>query len=163
MSHLYRTKSFSADSNSHPVVVHCSDPRYQPHFQDFLTRALGLVRYALIAVPGGAQFLAAAASAQKFSGMGWRWVKFVHHVARANRLILIGHADCRWYIELGCSAEPAQLAARVQQDLRSVAAEAQRRFIRARAELYFAQLSDDAAIVEPVALEQPADWLGQVR
>jgi hypothetical protein len=146
-----------------PLVVHCSDPRYQSHFQDFLTRALGLERYALIAVPGGAQFLSLEENPRPVSREGWHWLRFALQVARAERLILIGHADCRWYIELGCSAEPAQLAARVQQDLRSVAAEAQRQFIRARAELYFAQLSGDAAIVEPVALEQPADWLGQVR
>ena len=35
------------------IVVHCSDPRYQPHFQQFLNTALGLGHYGLIAVPGG--------------------------------------------------------------------------------------------------------------
>ncbi len=34
------------------LVIHCSDPRYQIAFQDFLRNKLGLDHYALIAVPG---------------------------------------------------------------------------------------------------------------
>lgn len=147
----YQTAPLPVGAETFPLVVHCSDPRYQPHFQDFLLRGLQLQRYALIAVPGGAQFLAEEAAAQKFSGIGWRWLKFVHDVARAERLILIGHADCRWYVELGCDSQPQQLAARVQQDLRGVAAEVHRQFPQARMECYFARLAGDAAMVEPVS------------
>ncbi len=35
------------------LVIHCSDGRFQPHFQDFLRRDLGVEHYTLVAVPGG--------------------------------------------------------------------------------------------------------------
>ena len=42
------------------LVIHCSDPRYQAPFQDFLRGQLKLDRYALLAIPGGPQFLTLA-------------------------------------------------------------------------------------------------------
>jgi hypothetical protein len=150
MSQAYRTKSFAVDSESHPLVVHCSDPRYQPHFQDFLVSGLNLERYALIAVPGGAQFFAEEAAAQKFSGIGWRWLKFVHNVARAKRLILIGHADCLWYHELHASEEPRDVRQRVCDDLKHVRENLAVRFPLARAELFYTHLEGHCAVMESI-------------
>jgi hypothetical protein len=150
MSQAYRTKSFTVDSESHPLVVHCSDPRYQPHFQDFLVSGLQLERYALIAVPGGAHFLAEEAAAQNGFGMGWRWLKFVHTVARAKRIILIGHADCLWYHELHASEAPRDVRQRVCDDLRRVRENLAARFPLARTELFFACLDGRQAVIEPV-------------
>jgi hypothetical protein len=84
---------------SDTVVIHCSDPRFQLPFQDFLRGRLGLTRYALIAVPGGPQFLTLAGYLPKFSWVGWRWVKFVMDLSPVRRVILITHEDCRWYLD----------------------------------------------------------------
>jgi hypothetical protein len=131
-------------------VVHCSDPRYQPHFQDFLRHGLSLERYALIAVPGGAHFLTLVEYLPKFSWVGWRWVKFTLDVARAERVILMGHDDCRWYLDLRFGHDPARLRERIAADLRHVRAGLTERFPHLRVESYYARLDGEHAAVEPL-------------
>src|SRR5512135_2440107 len=93
----FRTEPRQPSPDTDVIVVHCSDSRYQPHFQDFLKRGLGLESYALVAVPGGPQFLTLAEYLPKFSWVGWRWIKFLTELTRPRRVILIGHDDCSWY------------------------------------------------------------------
>jgi hypothetical protein len=97
MADLYHTSPMGAGGESHVLVVHCSDPRYQPHFQEFLHQGLGVDRYALVAVPGGPQALAPDDLAPKFGWAAGRWLKFMHQIANTNRVILIAHGECRWY------------------------------------------------------------------
>jgi hypothetical protein len=150
MPEIFRTSPVKATTNPTPLVIHCSDPRYQPHFQDFLRNALKLDRYAVIAVPGGAHFLTLADNQPQFSWVGWQWVKFVHSVARAERVVLFGHHDCRWYLEMSSTHDPAQLPARVAEDLRSVRGALLERFPRLRVETYFARFEGDIAVVDSV-------------
>ena len=124
------------------LAIHCSDPRYQTHFQDFLRHELNLPRYALIAVPGGAQFLTLLDYLPKFSWAGWRWMKFMVNLTRPERVILLAHDDCRWYVETGFVRHPEGLRAQVVNDLRKVRASFLQRFGGLRVELYFARLQD---------------------
>src|ERR1700676_1988249 len=98
---LYYTSAHGAGGESKPLVIHCSDPRYQPHFQEFLQTGLGLAHYALIAVPGGPHCLTLSDYLPKFAWAGWRWVKVMERVAQPERIILIAHDDCRWYVTMG--------------------------------------------------------------
>jgi hypothetical protein len=148
MNPSYRTQPQTSVGDSHPLVVHCSDPRYQPHFQDFLVNGLGLSSYALIAVPGGAQFLTLVDYLPKFSWVGWRWLKFVHGVARAEKLILIGHEDCRWYLDLRFGRSSVPLRERVTRDMHRVKETVKERFPQVRTELYFAHLSGQFAEID---------------
>lgn len=148
MPAIFRTAEIRIRSESAPVVIHCSDPRYQPHFQDFLRTGLKLDHYALVAVPGGAHFLTLVDYLPKFSWVGWRWVKFVHDVAQAERVILIGHDECRWYLDMRFSLDPARIRERVIEDLRRVRSALIERFPHLRAELYFARLEGDTAAIE---------------
>lgn len=150
MPEIFRTSPVRATAQSTPLVIHCSDPRYQPHFQDFLRNALSVEHYALIAVPGGAHFLTPADNPPQFSWVGWPWVKFVQDVARAERVILIGHDECRWYLDACSGLDPAQLRACITEDLRGVRAGLLERFPHLRVELYFARLDGDLAAIEPV-------------
>jgi hypothetical protein len=151
MPETYRTPAQPSRVESAPVVVHCSDPRYQPHFQDFLRNGLGLDHYALVAVPGGGQFLTLAEYLPKFSWVGWRWVKFVIDLTRPSRVILIAHDDCRWYLDSRFAPDPARVRDKMLDDLRRVRAElAERLGPTARVELYFARLVGDSASFEPV-------------
>jgi hypothetical protein len=95
----YVTKpAVNADElGSDVLVVHCSDPRFQPHFQDFLHGGLGLDRYALLAVPGGAHCLTLTDYLPKYAWAQWHWLKFLGDLLRPRRVVLIGHDDCRWY------------------------------------------------------------------
>jgi hypothetical protein len=74
---IFRTAPSPAQSEAFPLVVYCSDPRYQPHFQDFLARGLQMERYALIAVPGGAQFLSLLRGCRETRPLSsrWRWAR----------------------------------------------------------------------------------------
>jgi hypothetical protein len=147
----YRTAPFEGKREGGVVVIHCSDPRFQPHFQDFLGRGLGLESYGLIAVPGGAQFLTLVDYLPKFAWAGWRWVKFMVDLAKPERIILIAHDDCRWYLDLRFGRpDPARLRERLAQDLQRVRAALAERFGDRRIELYFARLEDGSATFEPL-------------
>ena len=148
MPEIYRTALPAAKSEAGILVVHCSDPRYQPHFQDFLHNGLGLERYALIAVPGGPQFLTLSEYLPKFSWVGWRWVKFMMGLTQPERVILIAHDDCRWYLDLRFWSQVATLRERQLNDLRQVQRELADRFAGAKIELYYARLEDGKAAFE---------------
>lgn len=148
MPEIYRTALPQAKAESGVVVVHCSDPRYQPHFQDFLRKGLGLERYGLIAVPGGPQFLTLSEYLPKFSWVGWRWVKFLMSLADPERVILIAHDDCRWYLDKRFWAQSSALRERQVTDLQQVRQRLAERFGRSRIELYYARLEDGKAAFE---------------
>ena len=150
MPESFRTPDVVPATDTAVVVVHCSDPRYQPHFQNFLHGSLTLVRYALIAVPGGVQFLTADDEPASIAQQGWRWMKFMQEVAKAQRVILIGHDDCRWYFGLGFSQDTARVRARIIRDLVSVHAGLLERFPALSVESYFAALDGDTAEIHPL-------------
>jgi hypothetical protein len=136
---------------SDTLVIHCSDPRFQVPFQDFLRGRLGLSAYALIAVPGGPQFLTLVEYLPKFSWVGWRWVKFVVDLAKARRVILIAHEDCRWYLD-GRFGQHADVYQKQLVDLASVRAALEERFGNLAVECYYARLDGGQAVFE----RQPA-------
>ncbi len=121
------------------VVIHCSDPRFQPHFQDFLRRDLNLPNYFLVAVPGGPQFLTLASFLPKFSWAGWRWVKFAMNLGNPERVILIAHEECRWYRQVRFGTSPPDLREVQVKDLQQVRCEFAERFAKAKVELYYAR------------------------
>ena len=130
------------------IVVHCSDPRYQPHFQDFLHGGLQLDRYALIAVPGGPQCLVLAGYQPKFSWAGWRWMKFMKNIAKPARIVLIAHDDCRWYIENRYVPHPSEAREHQIKDLGQARAELGERFGKVSIELFYATLDGESAQFE---------------
>jgi hypothetical protein len=151
MPEVFRTQPLAAAGETGTaLVVHCSDPRFQPHFHDFLRLGLDLDRYALLAVPGGAQFLTLADYLPKFSWAGWRWVKFIGEIAPPARVVLIAHDDCLWYKRVRGRSQPAEIHAKQLEDLRRVAVEVHERFRNVTVELYFARLDGGAAAFESV-------------
>jgi hypothetical protein len=149
MSVVYRTRHTTAHQ-AEAFVVHCSDPRYQGHFHDFLTAHLGLHSYGLVAAPGGPQLLRAAELLPKFAWAGWRWTKFLMEIARPLRVILIGHDDCRWYTEGPLRLARGDPRERVIADLRTVREELRERYPNLGVELYFTRLDGENAVFEAV-------------
>jgi len=135
------------DEKGGALVVHCSDGRFQAHFQEFLREKLGVEHYALIAVPGGAQFLTMDAP-PRFSGVGWTWEKFMIDLLHPERIILIAHEDCRWYRDRPSGA--AGLREREIADLHVVRAALAERFDCDGVELYYARLENGECLFEPV-------------
>ena len=144
---LYYTSAHGAGGESKPLVIHCSDPRYQPHFQEFLETGLGLAHYALIAVPGGPHCLTLSDYLPKFAWAGWRWVKVMERVARPERIILIAHDDCRWYSSMGYVSGATSLRERQIADLKTARTALAERY-GAKVDLYYARLEGDHAVFE---------------
>lgn len=147
----FRTGPVHPSAESDVVVVHCSDPRYQPHFHQFLTAGLGLERYALVAVPGGPQFLTLAEYLPKFSWVGWRWMKFLVDLSKPRRVVLIAHDDCRWYHDSRFFHPHLTVGDRQLADLRQVRAAFAERFPGVAIDVYFARLDGDQAVFEPTS------------
>jgi hypothetical protein len=144
---LYYTSGRGSGGESKPLVMHCSDPRYQPHFQEFLEKGLGLPHYALIAVPGGPHCLTLSEHLPKFAWAGWRWVKVMEQVAKPPRIILIAHDDCRWYLSVGFVSGATSLRERQIADMKTARTELLERF-GAPVELYYARLDGEHAVFE---------------
>ena len=140
----YRSMQITANP-SHVVVIHCSDPRYQPHFQDFLRTGLGLTNYGLIAIPGGAQMLSPSEPHDALRNHGAGWFDFMANLMTAERCILIGHGDCRWYLENLIAPDAACLKETQERDLRAVERQIHRRFPLIRTELYFGEIQGERA------------------
>ena len=139
---MYQT-SVRSGGESHPVVVvHCSDPRYQPHFQEFLRVHMKLDRYGLVAIPGGAQCFTLSSYLPKFAWSGLRWMKFMVNLTNPARVILIGHDDCRWYIENRFVHDAARAKEHIISDMRGARSELNERFPGVPVDLFYATLVD---------------------
>jgi hypothetical protein len=151
MAQAYRPQNIDP-KQAHTLVIHCSDPRYQPHFQDFLRLRLGLPHYGLIAIPGGAQMLAPSESRDTVRDHGIAWLDFMATLMSADRCILIGHADCRWYLENGIARDHSCLKETQARDLEAVRSEIHKRFPSIATEIYFAELSGPQANFTPLGM-----------
>jgi hypothetical protein len=153
MPETYRSRKI-AGTPSHVVVIHCSDPRYQPHFQDFLRSGLGLTNYGLLAIPGGVELMSPSERSDTLRMQGGAWLEFMTKLMTAERCILIGHADCRWYLENRIEPNEGCLKEHQSRDMNSVREDIQRRFPRVQVEIYFAEIEGQEAsfqeLTEPV-------------
>jgi hypothetical protein len=147
---IYQSRAVtSVPDQQGTVVVHCSDPRYQPHFQDFVRSGLGLDHYALVAVPGGPQTLTLVDFLPKFAWSGWRWMKFLVNLTTPRRLVLITHDDCRWYLD-NRFADAASARTRQIQDLRRVRDAFSERFGALECDMFYGRLEGDRATFERI-------------
>jgi hypothetical protein len=144
MRENYRSQPIEG-TQSHVIVIHCSDPRYQPHFQDFLRRGLGLTNYGLIAIPGGVEHLSPSEKSDMLRSQGSAWFDFMTKLMAAERCILIGHADCRWYVVNRIETDESQLKEHKLRDLVAVREMLRRRFPGVSVELYFAEIEGQQA------------------
>jgi hypothetical protein len=147
----YRSAPLSRIRDDGILVIHCSDPRYQPHFQDFLRNGLGLDHYGLIAVPGGIQTLTLTQYLPKFAWSGWRWMKFMSNLMKPERVVLIGHDDCRWYLDNRFVSDPGRARQQLVADMRRVRRDLVERFDRTQVDLYYATLEGDRAVFDAIS------------
>ena len=136
----YQSSSKFERTPADVLVVHCSDPRFQAGFYEFLNLGLNLnERYALLAIPGGPQFLTLVEYLPKFSWVGRKWLRFLVETIGMKRLILIAHQDCRWYASLPFhlfrSSDPRR---RQEEDLRRAQRSLVEDFPQLAVELYYA-------------------------
>jgi len=85
------------------IVIHCSDPRFQKAFADFIRTDLGLEEgeYIPLTTPGGvASFSEPFKLPKEFKFMKDRIEFLLENFKTVNRIILINHEDCRHYEQL---------------------------------------------------------------
>ena len=90
----------AVDSEPEAIVVHCSDPRFQKAFKEFITNELKLPEgsYVPLVISGGVGSLSQPLSLPKeFKFMKERIEQFLKRFDSIQRIILINHEDCRHY------------------------------------------------------------------
>jgi hypothetical protein len=92
-----------ADPKPDAIVIHCSDPRFQPAFEQFLANELGLVKggYVPIVVGGGGGVLGHPEQLPKeFKFIKERLEHYRKAFPTIRRVVLINHEECRYYESL---------------------------------------------------------------
>lgn len=149
MPDVFRTPAGPEPTADRTLVVHCSSSAYQPYFEDFLDNGLRLRHYALLALPGGVQTLTLAEYMPKFAWSGWRLVKFLVDVDKPQRIVLIGHQDCRWYADLRFWKRRANdERERIIADMRKAMMECAERFPGCHVEGFFARKEKGEVVFE---------------
>ena len=82
-----------------------------------MREGLGLTHYGLIAIPGGVELLSPSETSDTLRSQGAAWFDFMSKLMNAERCILIGHADCRWYVQSGIEPDEERLKEHVARDL----------------------------------------------
>ena len=112
-----------SEQRSDTLVIHCSDHRFQPHFDELLHKMLQVQSFDRLVVPGGPHFLVAASILPKFEWAGRRWLKYLVKNHGVRQLICLAHDNCGWYrdISVGSLTIPL-LRERQLADLRKIPA-----------------------------------------
>ena len=124
------------------LVIHCSDPRFQSAFHDFLHDELIIKMPAVIAVPGSV----GSFGVQSFLPKNWYTLKNqIEFMAKHNnfpRVILINHDDCKGYAQIAHLFRGAKsLVSEQRKHLFALAGFIQKEFLSgARFELYQAKI-----------------------
>jgi hypothetical protein len=144
---VYTAKQKRSDVANRAVAIHCSDNRFQDTFREFLTDGLGLVSYALLAIPGGAHFTSMEQVMPKFARAGFQSLKFLIKRTGARRIILIGHDDCLFFKEqLQFYFNEPQFNQKQYASLRSAARSIGERLEGLAIEVYFADGAPDGTV-----------------
>ncbi len=104
MEQAASTRTYTlVDARPRAIVIHCSDPRFQKAFAEFIRTELGLGEgeYIPLVVSGGVASLSEPLKLPKeFKFMKERIELFLERFHSIKRIILINHEDCRHYDEL---------------------------------------------------------------
>ena len=109
----------------HAASIYCSDGRFGEQMDEFLHQGLGLPRYDRLAVPGGPACLSGALSVFWESHSAERQLDFLCHVHKLERLIMIAHEGCAFYLEW-LKVKPEEFAARQMEDVKRAATRVRR-------------------------------------
>lgn len=91
------------DARPRAIVIHCSDPRFQKAFAEFIREGLMLAEgeYIPLVISGGVASLSEPLKLPKeFKFMKDRIELFLERFSEIKRIVLINHEDCRHYERL---------------------------------------------------------------
>ena len=102
----------------HAASIYCSDGRFGEQMDEFLHQGLRLPRYDRLADPGGPACLSGALSVFWEGHSAERQLDFLCHVHKLERLIMIAHEGCAFYLEW-LKVKPEEFAARQLEDVKA--------------------------------------------
>lgn len=139
--------------------IYCSDGRFGEQMDEFLHQGLRLPRYDRLAVPGGPACLSGALSVFWESHSAERQLDFLCHVHKLERLIMIAHEGCAFYLEW-LKVKPEEFAARQMEDVKRAATRVRQTQPTLKVEAYLARRQDAQIWFEPIPIAlAPADDL----
>ena len=131
--------------------IYCSDGRFGEQMDEFLHQGLGLPRYDRLAVPGGPACLSGALSVFWESHSAERQLDFLCHVHKLERLIMIAHEGCAFYLEW-LKVKPEEFAARQLDDVKRAATRVRQSQPTLKVEAYLARRQDAQIWFEPIPI-----------
>lgn len=139
--------------------IYCSDGRVGEQMDEFLHQGLGLPRYDRLAVPGGPACLSGALSVFWESHSAERQLDFLCHVHKLERLVMIAHEGCAFYLEW-LKVKPEEFAARQMDDVKRAATRVRQSQPKLKIDAYLARRQDTQVWFEPIPIAlAPADDL----
>jgi hypothetical protein len=133
------------------AAIYCSDGRFGEQMDEFLHEGLRLPRYDRLAVPGGPACLSGALSVFWESHSAERQLDFLCHVHKLERLIMIAHEGCAFYLEW-LKIKPEEFAARQMDDIKRAATRVSQSQPSLKLEAYVARRGEAQIWFEPIPI-----------
>jgi hypothetical protein len=126
------------------LVIHCSDPRFQRAFREFIEHELDIHNPIPIIVPGGIHDLVSPARI-KAARQLWQQLEFMVQKGGVKRIVMISHEGCQWYAKWN-----SLVRTRVDEDVVNHLFSAAERLAEKRfnisIETYFARIEDENVV-----------------
>jgi hypothetical protein len=127
------------------AAVYCSDGRYGDQIDELMHTALELPRYDRLAVPGGSACLAGHFMTYREEEGVVEQLRFLVQVHGLERVVLIAHQDCAFYIER-LQVSPLQLESQQREDMRKAVARVRSMEAHLRIDAYFAHRTQQGTV-----------------
>src|SRR5436305_11776173 len=134
----------------HAMAIYCSDGRFGEAFDEFCHQKLQIPRYDRFAVPGGPAWInPGVAAAQDLYRSARAQLDFLVRVHDLERIVLITHSPCAFYIE-HLKKEPHECLEAQFSDIHTAAQRLRLWFPKMQVEGYLAHRGETAISFHPI-------------
>jgi hypothetical protein len=133
------------------AAIYCSDGRFGKQIDEFLHEGLKLPRYDRLALPGGPACFSGSLHSFWESQSAERQLEFLSRVHGLEKLVLIQHAGCAFYLDW-LKVKPEELEARQMEDLGKAAARVRYRQPKLKVSAHIARKDGTRIWFDPIAL-----------
>ena len=134
----------------HAMAIYCSDGRFGEAFDEFCHQKLKIPRYDRFAVPGGPAWInPGVASAQDLYRSARAQLDFLVHAHDLERIVLITHSPCAFYVE-HLKKDPHECLEAQFSDIHTAAQRLRLWFPKIQVEGYLAHRDEQAISFHPI-------------
>ena len=135
------------------AAIYCSDGRFGEQMDEFLHEGLKLPRYDRLALPGGPACFSGSLHSFWESQSAERQLDFLARVHGLEKLVLIQHAGCAFYLDW-LKVKPEELEARQIEDLAKAAARVRYRQPKLRVSAHLARRDGTRIWFDPITIPE---------